>query len=433
MAKLFMPLCATLPHRIYENVYLGKITPTAARTSIRSTGSWRTNAAVAGSNNMRIALIGVTYPFRGGISHYTTLLCRALREKHEVRFFALKRQYPKLLFPGKTQKDHSQDTLRVYHEACLDSINPLSWITTFKKIRRFRPDFILISWWHPYFAFSFGTLAHLAKRIARIPTCFLCHNVLPHERSRIDRLLLRYAFSSGNGFITHSRKDLDNLLKIRPRTQVRMNPHPTYEIFAAGNAPTGDQAKTKLGLTGKKVLLFFGFVREYKGLKYLLDAMVLLKPAEDYHLLIAGEFYDDPSRYREGLDCSTNKKQLTLVDRYIPNEEIPLYFCAADLVVTPYLSGTQSGVIQIAYAFSKPVVATTVGGIPESVLDGQTGYLVPPADARAIAGAVRRYFECNENEKFKSRIMQERDKYSWDRMVGTIEDIGKELKSRHHR
>lgn len=384
-------------------------------------------------HKIRIALIGVTYPFRGGISHYTTLLCRALRQEHTVRFFALKRQYPKLLFPGKTQKDNSRAALRVAHEASLDSINPLSWLATFNKIRRFKPDFLLISWWHPFFALSFGTLTHLAKWFGRIPSCFLCHNIFPHERSRIDRLLLQYAFSSGDAFITHSQADCDQVQKIRPPALVHMNPHPTYQIFASGNSLNEEQAKTKLGLTGKKVLLFFGFIREYKGLKYLLDAMALLKPEEGYHLLIAGEFYDDPAQYHAGLACLMRKEQLTLRDRYIPNEDIPLYFSAADLIVAPYVSGTQSGVVQIAYAFSKPVIATAVGGFSESVFDGQTGYLVPPADARAIAMAVRRYFESDEKEKFKHRIAQEREISSWDRMVGTIENIGKHFKYQHGR
>lgn len=378
---------------------------------------------------MRIALVGITHPFRGGISHYTTLLCRALQAKHDVRFFALKRQYPRLLFPGKTQKDHSQTALSVSHEPCLDSMNPISWFATFNKIRRFRPDFILFSWWHPFFALSFGTLAHLAKLMARIPSCYLCHNVFPHERSLIDRLVLRYAFSSGRGFITHSQADSDNLKQLCTFANVHKNPHPTYDIFAADNDLTEERAKARLGLTGKKVLLFFGFVREYKGLTYLLQAMETLTPEEGFHLIVAGEFYDSQSQYRTGLDCLMNTKQLTLVDRYIPNEEIPLYFRTADLVVAPYLSGTQSGVVQVAYAFSKPVITTTVGGIPESVLDGQTGYLVPPADARQIAAAVRRYFESNEKEKFRSHILQEREKYSWDQMVKTIEEVGTELQS----
>ncbi len=372
--------------------------------------------------------MGLTHPFRGGISHYTTLLCKALSKKHEVRFFALKRQYPKVLFPGKTQIDDSQVTFRVPHESCLDSMNPLSWFSTVKKISGFKADFILFSWWHPFFAPVFGTMAHLARWISRIPSCFLCHNVLPHEHSHVDRILLQYAFASGSAFITHSQTDRDILRQIKATAQVYIIHHPTYEVFSTGNRLSSKAAKKRLGLLGKKVLLFFGIIREYKGLGYLLDAMTLLEPEDNYHLLITGEFYDGKDPYRTTMEGLAKKGQITIVDRYVPNEDVPLYFSAADLVIIPYTSATQSGVIQIAYGFEKPVVATKVGGIPESVIDGQTGYLVPPSDAGAIATAVHRYFMDNNRDTFAVNILREKEKYSWDRVARTIERIGKALK-----
>ncbi|MCP3978212.1 MAG: glycosyltransferase [bacterium] len=373
-------------------------------------------------SRLRIALVGLTHPFRGGIAHYTTLLCRALRERHEVRFFALSRQYPKLLFPGTKQTDDSDDALTVEHEACLDSINPFTWFSTASRVRRFRPDLLLFSWWHPFFAPSFGTVAHLARR-AGVPACFLCHNAKPHERSLVDAMLLRYVFSSSRLFVAHSRQDHDDLLEMRPGSTVRLNPHPTYEIFGADEAPSGDEAKRRLGLDGRRVLLFFGYVREYKGLRYLLDAMAELDAEQGYHLLIVGEFYEDRSTYAEQLDPLEQGGRLTLVDRYVANEEIGGYFAAADLVAVPYTSATQSGVVQMAYGFLKPVVATRVGGIPEVVEDGRTGYLVPPGDGGAIAAAVRRYFDEDRAEEFRRHIDAENEKYSWDRMVETIEAI----------
>lgn len=376
---------------------------------------------------LRIALVGLTHPFRGGISHYTTLLCRALSERHDVRFFALSRQYPGFLFPGKTQIDESDTVFKVPHEATIDSINPFTWIRTAIKIARYKPDLILYSWWNPFFAPAFGTIARLARWFGGARSCFICHNAIPHERSRVDRLLLRYAFSSSDAFIAHSRQDADDLRSFRPNATVHQNPHPTYVIFAPDSAPSTEDAKRAQGLEGKRVLLFFGFIREYKGLRYLLEAMERLDPGAGYHLVIVGEFYDDPENYREALEHLEARGQVTLVDRYVRNEDVPSYFLASDLVMVPYLSATQSGVIQIAYGFLKPVVATTVGGIPEVVTDRRTGYLVPPGDAEALAGAVRDYFDSGKQEVFRQAIVEENEKYSWDHMIRTIEKAERDL------
>ena len=377
---------------------------------------------------MKIALVGLTHPFRGGIAHYTTLLCRALAMRHEVAFFALSRQYPEFLFPGKTQIDESAATIKVDHHACIDSINPFTWFGTVLRIARFRPELVVYSWWHPFFAPSFGTIAHLS-RMRGIPSCFLCHNALPHESSRVDKLLARYAFSAGRVFITHSRQDHDDVRAMFPRASVHQNPHPTYDVFTDDEAPSAGDARRQLGLDGKRVLLYFGFIREYKGLDVLLEAVEGLPADESYHLLVVGEFYEDREKYAGALDRLRERGQLTLVDSYVPNEEIPLYFAAADLVMIPYLSATQSGIVQIAYAFDKPVVATKVGGIPEVVQQGATGFLVEPGDAEAIGGAVRSYFLSADRAAMRAAIAKESYKYSWDRMVETIEKACEEIRS----
>ncbi len=309
-------------------------------------------------------------------------------------------------------------SLAVEHRPTLDSVNPWSWWTTARRIRRFAPDLVLFSWWHPFFAPSFGSVARLS---GSVPRCYLCHNVLPHEASLVDRLLLRYAFSSGDRFITHSSEDRKLLESLRPGARVLESPHPTYEAFATDTGPARDEARQELGLGDKRVLLFFGFVRRYKGLDVLLDAAARLDP-ERYHLLVVGEFYDDRSRYAEALAELERRGQLTLVDRYAPNEEIPLYFRAADLTIVPYKSATQSGIVQMAYAFDLPVVATRVGGLPEVVREGQTGFLVPPADAAALADAVESYFRADP-APFRAAIEREKASYSWSRMVDTIESI----------
>jgi glycosyltransferase involved in cell wall biosynthesis len=372
---------------------------------------------------LRIALVGLTHPFRGGIAHYTTLLCRALATRHDVAFYALYRQYPRLLFPGTTQTDRSRTAISVPHLACIDAINPYTWLATAVRIVRYRPDLLLFSWWHPFFAPCFGTIARLARLLGRVRSCYLCHNALPHESSRVDRLLLRYAFSSAQLFIAHSRQDREDLQALRRGAVVEQSPHPTYAVFTASELPSAEEARRALGLVDRRVLLFFGFVRAYKGLDVLLRAMGELEPERGYHLVVVGEFYEDREKYAGLLQPLERKGQLTLVDRYVPNEEVPRYFVAADLVAVPYLSATQSGVVQMAYAFHKPVVATAVGGIPEVVTEGQTGFLVPPGDPHALAQAVRRYFESGERSRFEAAIREENAKYSWERMVETVERV----------
>lgn len=379
---------------------------------------------------MRIALVGLTYPFRGGIAHYTTLLCASLRERHDVIFLSLKRQYPSFLFPGRTQTDPSSDTLQVENEPILDPVNPVSWLLTARRIGAFRPDLVLFSWWHPYFAPSFGTVGLAARRCFNIPTCFLCHNVIPHERSAVDTFLLNYAFASADGFITHSESDTRVLRKLKPMKIVHTGHHPTYAHFAPAGAPDADRAKEKLGIAGRKVVLFFGFIRDYKGLKILLEAMNLLPDTEGYHALVVGEFYDDRANYEPALGTLVRSARLTLVDRYVSNEEVPTYFSAADLVVLPYLSATQSGVIQMAYGFHKPVVASAVGGIPDAVEDGKTGYLVPPNDARAVADAVIAYFNTADRSRMTEAIRAAQEGFSWSRMVDAVESVADQIPGR---
>ncbi len=377
---------------------------------------------------MRIALVGLTHPFRGGISHYTTLLYDALDESHDVRFFSLSRQYPKLLFPGSSQIETSSICLPVPNDPCIDSMNPLSWLVACYRICKFRPDVILFSWWHPFFAPSFGTVAHLARLGRGIPSCFLCHNVVPHESSMVDRLLLRFVYSSAQHFITHTQMDREKLLEMMPAAHVSCSPHPTYEAFAAGETVTAVEAKEQLGLTAKKVLLFFGFVRPYKGLAHLLEAVTLLADDAGYHLLVVGEFYEPKDRYQHALDRLLAANQLTLVDEYVPNHLVPMYFSAADVVMVPYDEATQSGIVQLAYGFLKPVIATRVGGLPDVVFESETGYLVPPADPIAMAGAIRRLFEEDDPERMRQEISKRRDCFSWERMVETIENTCRSIR-----
>lgn len=390
---------------------------------------------------MKYVLIGPTYPYRGGISHYTILLCQHLRAAHEVKLYSFKRQYPALLFPGRTDKDPSRSPLRADCEYLLDPSNPLTWLETFRRIKEEQPDALILQWWVPYWAPAFASIAYLVRRFSSPSklggteggrVIFICHNVFPHERSMIDRALVRLALTQGQFFIVQSEKDLNDLKRLLPAAlrqaqdaaQVRKTAHPIYEALALGGEMSAQEAKRQLGVGGK-VLLFFGFVREYKGLKHLLKAMPQVLSRIDAHLLVVGEFWDDKSPYLDLIRELGIGQAVTIVDRYIPNEELGLYFSAADVVVLPYVDATQSGVTQLAYGFEKPVITTSVGGIPEVVGDGVTGLVVPPGDSEALGQAIARYFEDDLAARFTPNIRAQVQEgtFSWKELVCLIEDF----------
>jgi glycosyltransferase involved in cell wall biosynthesis len=374
---------------------------------------------------MKYVLIGPTYPYRGGISHYTTLLYQHLSAAHEVTLYSFKRQYPAFLFPGRTDQDPSRLPLRADCEYLLDPTNPLTWLATFRRIREDRPDAMIVQWWVPYWAPAFASLAYLVRRFTEgTRVMFICHNVFPHERSVIDQALVRLALSQGEFFIVQSEKDLRDLKRLLPEAPVRRTAHPIYEALALRAAMTAEEAKGRLELEGH-TLLFFGFVREYKGLKYLLRAMPQVLRRMDAHLLVVGEFWDDKAAYLDLIEELSIGQAVTIVDRYVPNEELGLYFSATDVVVLPYLDATQSGVAQLAYGFAKPVITTSVGGIPEVVEDGVTGLIIPPQDSEALAEAIVRYFEEDLGEGFASNIKARvrEGAFSWEALVRLIEDF----------
>ena len=371
---------------------------------------------------MKIYLIGPTHPFRGGISHHTTLLYRYLQKRHESIFLAFKRQYPKLFFPGKTDIDPSQTHIkeeRVYRK--LDSMNPISWFKVARKIIKSDPDLVIIPWWTFFWAPQFWTISLLIKIFTSSKILFICHNVVMHESKLIDKLSTKFVLKNGDFFIVHSEDDQRNLLTMFPEARVKKSFHPTYDVFNTGGFDPY-KIRKKYGIEGK-VILFFGFVREYKGLKYLIKAMPEILFEITVTLLIVGEFWQDKDEYLYLIDNLGIKDNIIIIDDYIPNEEVGSYFVAADLVVQPYTSATGSGIVQMAFGFNKPVVATMVGSLPEVVEDGKTGYLVQPRSSQELAEAIVKYFRENSAVRFKKNIEQESYKFSWDRMVDDIENL----------
>jgi len=376
---------------------------------------------------MRFALIGPAHPFRGGIAHYTALLSRALQERHEVRFVSLRRQYPRLLFPGTTQHDASRDALVVESIPLIVPLRPSSWRKACRTIADFRPDLVLVQWWHPFFAPCFGTIVRRLRRAHGIRTAFVVHNARGHERSFVERTLTRWALRGASHFLAHSQEDRGALEGMCPGATIEVSPHPNYEFFRTGEATLRPaEARARLELPEAPTVLFFGYVRRYKGLPVLVRAMAEVLHERPCRLLVVGEFYHD-RRETEALVRELGiGNSVTLVDRYVANEEVGLYFAASDLVALPYRTASQSGVAQIAFAFGKPVVATRVGGLPEVVEDGVTGALVPPDDPHALAAAILHLFREARFEEMARAIESRRERFGWERIVERVEALAAE-------
>ena len=372
---------------------------------------------------MKIALLGPTYPYRGGISHYTTLLYRALKKEHRINFFSFLRQYPKWLFPGKTDIDKSKTKIKEEGvERTLNSLNPFTWVKTAFLIKGFNPDLLILPWWSPFWMPHFLTICGILKLLSKTKIVFICHNVTMHEARFFDKACMRAVLGLGNYFIVHSQKEKQDLVALLPAADVRITFHPTYEIFKWKNLKK-EEAKKELGVSGK-TLLFFGFIREYKGLRYLLEALArVLEELKDITLLIAGEFWQDKAVYLDLIDRLGIRDKVKIFDQYIPNEEVEKYFRAADVVVLPYLSVTGSGVVQVALGLERPVITTNIGSLKRIVLHGKTGYLVEPANADALANSILKFFRENKEEEFTENIRKRREIFSWERLVKIIESF----------
>jgi glycosyltransferase involved in cell wall biosynthesis len=369
---------------------------------------------------MRICLIGPSYPFRGGIAHHTTLLCHHLRKRHQVSFYAFKRQYPGWFFPGKTDRDTSIRPLKEEGiEYLLDSVNPLTWWHVYKRLKEDRPELVIIPWWSSFWTPQFWTIATLAKRVSPAKILFICHNIVDHESRNLSEICTRAVLRKGDYFFVHSSNDGRLLREIIPSANITRAFHPVFDFFNNG-VLSKPAARAKLGLQ-EDTILFFGFIRPYKGVDDLLRAMPLIVKERRVTLLVVGEFWQGREVFAQRLRELRIEEAVRVVDRYVPNEDVALYFSAADVVVLPYLSGTGSGVLQIAYGFEKPVIATHVGSLPEVVDEGRTGYLVNPGDPRALADAVIRFFEEQKESEFVDNIRHEKEKFSWERLVTLID------------
>ncbi|MBQ3787743.1 MAG: glycosyltransferase [Bacteroidales bacterium] len=373
---------------------------------------------------MKVIILGPAWPYRGGIAAFNERLARQYQaEGHEVEVVTFTLQYPSFLFPGTTQysTDPAPEGLKITRK--LNSINPFSWLSTGRYIRRQRPDLVLSAFWLPFMAPAMGTALRRAKRKGMRRVSIL-HNLIPHEHRPGDKLFSRYFVGSNDAFITLSRSVLEDLnvfdpKGLKPRT---FSPHPLYDHYGATLGRK--EALDLIGLReNQRYVLFFGFIREYKGLDLLLDAMADERMEKlGVKLIVAGEFYGDPKPYQEQISRHDIGDRVVLHTEFIPDHEVNRYFCAADLVVQPYKNATQSGVSQIAYHFEKPMVVTNVGGLPEIVPDGKAGFVVKP-DSQEIADAIVRYFEEDWQQRLTEGVREEKKKYAWDKMTAAIASL----------
>jgi glycosyltransferase involved in cell wall biosynthesis len=371
---------------------------------------------------MKIAVVGPTFPIRGGISHYTTLLVRNLRVRHEVLSISYSSQYPGWLFPGRSQLDTSGQPIDTGGERLISYANLLSWRGAARRIARFKPDMVVFSWVNPALAVQFRSISGSLKRLLpNVKTVFWCHNVTSHESLPFQNALTKMAFGRVDHFIVPGADSRADLLELMPGADVTIAPLPVLDAFTP--PLPRKEARERLGVDpNADVALYFGFVRSYKGLAHLLRAMPeAVEKVPGLHLLVVGEFWEDRAKYDAMINDLGISRQVTVVDRYVANEEVALYFCGADIVVLPYVSATGSGVVQIAFNYGRPVIVTSVGSLPEVVEDGRTGLLVPPGDPTAIADAIAGFF--NSPEGYSRNVADASSRFSWDRFVEMLEAL----------
>ena len=372
---------------------------------------------------MKIAFLSTFYPFRGGIAQFNALMYRAFEKEHTVKAFTFKRQYPNFLFPGETQYVTKEDiTDEIPSVEVLDSINPITYVTTAQKVKRFAPDIFITKYWMTFFGPSLGYVAKkLNKKSKRIS---VLDNVIPHEKRFFDGFCNRFFLKHNDGFVVMSDAVLKDLLSIKPDAKyIRVN-HPVYNHFPAPIPQEKAQRALKLD-PSKKTLLFFGFIRDYKGLDLLIQAMNVLD--DTYQLLIAGEVYGSFDRYQELIDNSKAKQRIALYNQYIGDNEVSDYFSAADVCVLPYKSATQSGITSIANHYNLPIIATNVGGLKETIHHHQTGLIVDKPEISDIAATIKTYFDSNFKANFAAEIEKEKLENSWENFVAKIIAFSKEL------
>ncbi|MCX6278924.1 MAG: glycosyltransferase [Bacteroidetes bacterium] len=371
----------------------------------------------------KIVLIGSAHPLRGGLATFNERLIREYRNMgDDASIYTFSLQYPSLLFPGKTQYSSEAAPADIPIFVKVNSINPINWIKVGLELRKQKHDLVIVKFWIPFMAPCFGTICRIIKSNKHSRIITIIDNLIPHEKRIGDRLLSGYWINSVDGCVAMSRSVLTDLESFDPLKPKQYCPHPLYDNF--GDPISKSEALERLKLDpAYKYMLFFGFIRDYKGLDLLLEAFADIRLRNmKLKLLVAGEFYCDPAPYMELIKQHHLEDQVIMSNDFIPDSKVLNYFCASDLVVQPYKSATQSGVTQIAYHFNKPMIITDVGGLAEFVPDGKVGYLVKPEPSE-IASAINRFYMEKKETEFSSNAADEKMKYSWGTMINAIDNL----------
>ena len=372
---------------------------------------------------MKIVILGPAHPYRGGLASIMETMAREYQSRgDEVKVYTFSLQYPSLLFPGKSQLVDSPAPHDLHIERIVNTCNPLNWVAVGERLRKEAPDMILMKYWTPFMAPCFGTIARIARRNGKTKVICQIDNVEPHEHHLIDKPFNRYYLGAVDGFVYMSEQ-VGGELRAYTSAPAIFSPHPMFENF--GERVERNEACERLGLDAeKRYLLFFGLIRDYKGLDLLLEAFEGVENS-DLRLLVAGEFYNDKEQYRPLLDRLGER--VVLHDGFVRDDYVRYYFSAADALVLPYRTATQSGVTQIAYNFSVPMVVTRVGGLPEIVPDGKVGFVCEPM-AGSIREAIERLYKNNTLARFAENFPAERKRFSWATMCDKLVEVMKKSK-----
>lgn len=370
-----------------------------------------------------IGIIGPAHPFRGGIAHYTACLADSLKPRgHDVLVLNYRTLYPRVLFPGRTMMDWSREPIAFRSVRVVAPLLPWTWLRAVRRLVRFEASILVVQWWHVFFAPCLITIIAMWRLWTRRPAVVIMHNAADHDRSllwtKIPATLLKWC---GAAIIVHAQAEARQLNQLVRGLNVSVVAHPAYDVFAAKEIPDRRAAREALGFGDGPLCLFFGLVRAYKGLEDLLVAFSMLRDMPEVRLLVAGECYEPVERYRDLIEQLGIVERVEIRDRYVPNEEVAAYFVAADVLIAPYRSASQSGPVRIAQALHRPVIVSDAGGLPEMVTPEETGLVVPSRSPAELADAIRRFFREDLGPRFAANLETCSDSATWEVLIKEVE------------
>jgi glycosyltransferase involved in cell wall biosynthesis len=371
----------------------------------------------------KIIILGTAYPYRGGLSAFNERLAKEyVLQGQDIEIYTFTLQYPSFLFPGKTQYSDDPAPERLNIQRKINSINPLNWIKIGREIRKKQPDLVIVKYWLPFMAPCFGTILRQVRKNKKTRIISILDNIIPHEKRIGDKVLTKYFVKPVGGFVAMSKSVLNDVNVFDKQKPKAFSPHPLYDNF--GEKVSRKDAIRELNLDeNQQYMLFFGFIRDYKGLDLLLKAYADNRfRTMNVKLIVAGEFYNNSEKYFSLEKELGLKNEVIWRNDFIPDNQVKYYFSAADIIAQPYKSATQSGVTQIAYHFEKPMLVTNVGGLAEIVPHGKVGYIVNP-DEKEIADALVDFYANERFDDFTENIVLEKEKYSWSKMTNTINNL----------